>query len=131
MEPRISIITLGVSDLKKSTEFYQKLGLPLQPGNNEISFFELQGTKLALFPRDLLAKDAKVENMGGGFSGITLAHNVKSKEEVKRVLEEAKKTGAEITKEPEDTDWGGYSGYFKDPDGYLWEVAFNPFFKID
>jgi hypothetical protein len=133
MEPRISIITLGVKDLERSVYFYRVgLGLPLQKGyEGQIAFFELKGTWLALFPRDLLAEDANQAGEGQRFQGFTLAHNVRSTEAVDRLIEKAASIGAEVVKNPQDTDWGGYSGYFKDPDGFLWEVAWNPFFKID
>lgn len=132
MEPRISIITLGVTDLKRSKQFYKKgLGLPLQKDEDGIAFFTLSGTWLALYPKEKLAEDARVSVKGSGFSGITLAHNVDSKEKVRAVLKQAKNAGATIVKEAEDVFWGGYSGYFSDPDGYLWEVAWNPFFKLE
>lgn len=133
MEPRISIITLGVSDLARSTEFYRDgLGLPLREGSGEaISFFETTGTWLALYPRDELAADATVPAEGSGFRGFTLAHNLRSKEEVDALLKQAEEAGAEIVKPAQDVFWGGYSGYFADPDGYLWEVAWNPHFRIE
>jgi len=133
VEPRISIITLGVMDLERSVNFYRDgLGLPLQEGYaGQIAFFELRGTWLALFPRDSLAVDANQAREGQGFQGFTLAHNVRSTEAVDRLIQKAASIGAEVVKKPQDTDWGGYSGYFKDPDGFLWEVAWNPFFKID
>ncbi|HLY61225.1 MAG TPA: VOC family protein [Terriglobia bacterium] len=133
MEPRISMITLGVSDLGRSVSFYQDiLGLPLSKHSVEgaVAFFELNGTWLALFRRDELAKDARVQNDGGGFDGIALAHNLKSEEEVKHFFELLKSKGVLIAKEPVKADWGGFSGYFKDPDGHLWEVAYNPAFWI-
>ena len=127
MKPRISIVTLGVKDLEKSTRFYRDgLGWPTEGNFPGITFFKLQGTWLALFPRDELAADAQVSAQGQGFSGITLAHNVGSKEEVDAVLKEAEKAGAQIMKTARDMSWGGYSGNFADPDGYLWEVAWNP-----
>ncbi len=133
MEPRISIITLGVSDLARSIAFYRDgLGLPLRDeGSDAIAFFETKGTWLALFPREALAADAKVDEAGSGFPAFTLAHNVRSKEEVDALLKHAEGCGATITKQPQDTDWGGHSGYFKDPDGFLWEVAWNPHFSIE
>ncbi|MEK9179178.1 MAG: VOC family protein [Patescibacteria group bacterium] len=132
MQPRISIITLGVKDLKASTKFYLALGFPLQPPENDmISFFELSGTQLALYPKDLLAKDAKVLETGSGFSGFTLAHNVHSKEEVDTIMKEAERIGAKITDPAHEREWGGYSGYFADLDGYLWEIAWNPYFKFE
>ncbi len=133
MEPRISIITLGVSDLARSVQFYRDgLGLPLREGSADvIAFFQTRGTWLALFPRGALAADARVTSDGAGFPGFTLAHNVRSREEVDAVLKQAAESGAEIAKPAQDTDWGGYSGYFADPDGYLWEVAWNPHFWIE
>lgn len=133
MKPKISIITLGVADLDKSKYFYQHaLSLPLSKNSNEsIAFFELHGCWLALFDKIALAQDAgvrPVENLVS-FSGITLAQNVTSKKAVDKQIEEAKVAGAVITKPPQDTFWGGYSGYFKDLDGYLWEIAYNPFFN--
>ena len=132
MEARISIITLGVIDLNTSIRFYRDgLGLPLREGSDGIAFFELKGTWLALFPRAALAADANVPAQGEGFPGFTLAHNVRSKEEVDRVLQQAQHAGAFLRKPAADTDWGGYSGYFQDLDGYLWEVAWNPHFWIE
>lgn len=132
MEPRISIITLGVSDLARSVHFYRDgLGLPLRKDSDVIAFFETRGTWLALFPRDALAADANISSEGTGFPGFTLAHNVRSRQEVDAILKEAETSGADIVKPAQATDWGGYSGYFTDPDGYLWEVAWNPHFWIE
>ena len=132
MEPRISIITLGVADLAASVRFYRDgLGLPMREGGDGIAFFETKGTWLALFPREALAADATVPADGAGFRGFTLAHNVRSREEVDALLREAEAAGASVIKPAQDTDWGGYSGYFSDPDGYLWEVAWNPHFWIE
>lgn len=132
MEPRISIVTLGVSDLSRSIEFYRDgLGLPLQNDGEGIAFFETSGTQLALYPRDEMAVDVGVEPSGSGFSGATLAHNVRSQAAVDELLTEAEAAGAEIVKPAQETFWGGYSGYFEDPDGHLWEVAWNPHFEID
>ena len=133
MEPRISMITLGVSDLGRSVSFYRDiLGFPLSQHSveNAVAFFELNGTWLALFSREELAKDAHVQNNGPGFDGVALAHNLKSEEEVKHFFDTLKAKGLPITKEPVKADWGGFSGYFKDPDGHLWEVAYNPEFWI-
>ena len=127
MEPRISIITLGVSDLARSVQFYRDgLGLPLREESDVIAFFETRGTWLALFPREALAADANVSPESSGFPGFTLAHNVRSREEVDVVLNEAETNGAQIIKPAQDTDWGGYSGYFADPDGYLWKSPGTP-----
>jgi catechol 2,3-dioxygenase-like lactoylglutathione lyase family enzyme len=131
MEPYISMITLGVSDLARSTTFYkQGLGLPTTEDFDGVTFLNLKGAWLALYPREALATDARVSAVSNGFPGFTLAHNVKSKEEVNRVLQQAEGAGAIILKIGQDTDWGGYSGYFADPDGYLWEIAWNPHFDL-
>jgi catechol 2,3-dioxygenase-like lactoylglutathione lyase family enzyme len=132
MEPRISLITLGVEDLERSVRFYRDgLGLPLKPGFEGVAFFETKGTWLGLFPRAALAEDAGVAAEGDGFRRFSLAHNVRSKEEVDRTLAAAAAAGARIVKPAQDTAWGGYSGYFADPDGFLWEVAWNPHFWIE
>jgi len=131
MKPKISLITLGVSDLKRSTKFYQDLGFPLGKNSNEhVSFFSLEGTWLGLFPREELAKDATVDSKGSGFRGVTLAHNVGSSEEVDKTLAHAVSCGAGLIKPGQKVFWGGYSGYFQDPDGHLWEVAHNPFMDL-
>ena len=103
----------------------------MREGGDAIAFFETKGTRLALFPRDALAADATVPADGSGFRGFTLAHNVRSREEVDALLREAEAAGASVIKPAQDTDWGGYSGYFSDPDGYLWEIAWNPHFWIE
>ena len=133
MESRISIITLGVADLQRSVRFYRDgLGLPLRDDDSEsIAFFETSGTWLALYPRDALAVDVGIPPDGTGFSGVTLAHNVRTRSEVDDLLRTAVEAGATLVKPAEDVFWGGYSGYFTDPDGHLWEVAWNPFFTIE
>ena len=133
MEPRISIITLGVKDLLGSVEFYRDgLGLPLYDEDTDyIAFFKLQGTWLSLYPLDALATDVEVSVEGSGFSGVTLAHNVRTREEVDTVLDVAVTAGANLVKPAKDTAWGGYSGYFTDPEGYLWEIAWNPHFWVE
>lgn len=133
VEPRISIITLGVKDLDRAVRFYRDgLSLPLSAASSkEIAFFSTSGTVLALFPRDELAADANVPPQGGGFSGITLAHNVRERGEVDSVIAQALAAGAVLVKRAAEASWGGYSGYFADPDGHLWEVAWNPNFRID
>jgi catechol 2,3-dioxygenase-like lactoylglutathione lyase family enzyme len=132
MDPRISLITLGVSDLARSVSFYRDgLKLPYSSHSvGDVAFFELNGTWLGLYPKELLATDAHASLSNGRFSGITLAHNVRSTEEVDAVLHQAEAAGATISKPAEHTEWGGYSGYFQDPDGYYWEVAWNPHFWI-
>lgn len=133
MEPRLSLVTLGVRDLVRSRQFYQEgLGLPLQPQSTDnVAFFGLRGVWLGLFARETLAEDAQVDPAGSGFAGITLAHNVRTKEEVHAVLAQAERAGARIVKPAQDAFWGGYTGYFADPDGFLWEVAWNPHFWIE
>jgi catechol 2,3-dioxygenase-like lactoylglutathione lyase family enzyme len=127
MKPRISMITLGVSDLSRSIRFYEEgLGFPRVPMEADVAFFTLDGTWLGLYPHDLLAEDALVAPAGDGFRRFTLSHNVASKAEVDRVMEDASAAGARIVKPAQDVFWGGYSGYFADPDGFLWEVAWNP-----
>lgn len=129
MKPRINIITLGVRDLAKATNFYENgLGLPKSDFEGNISFFSLNGSCIALYPWELLAKDANIDQLGAGFRGFTLAHNVESEKEVLAVLEKAKSAGAKIVKQATKADWGGFSGYFADLDNHLWEVAYNPFF---
>jgi catechol 2,3-dioxygenase-like lactoylglutathione lyase family enzyme len=131
MKPKISVITLGVSDLNKSLDFYCK-GLGFEPWGDtkDIEILKLEGTWLSLYPRDLLAKDATVSAEGSGFHGFTISHNVKSKTEVDQVLALAQKVGAKLIKPGQDVFWGGYSGYFADPDGFLWEVAWNPLIDL-
>jgi uncharacterized protein len=130
MMPRISMITLGVSDIAKSLAFYRDgLGFPTheyKPGDDNV-MFRLYGSWLGLYPRDKLAEDTTVPCEGSGFRGVTLSHNVSSKLGVDRVFQEAVAAGATPIKTPQDVFWGGYSGYFADPDGHLWEVAWNPF----
>ncbi|GAB3021226.1 VOC family protein [Natronobiforma cellulositropha] len=129
MDPHVSIVTLGVSDLERSIAFYRDgLSLPLRERDpdDDIAFFTLSGTWLALYPWDALAEDATVSPTGDGFSGVTIAHNTDSRDEVDAVLAEAEAAGATIEKPAQDVFWGGYSGYFADPDGHLWEVAWDP-----
>ena len=129
MEPRLSFVTLGVTDLERATRFYEKgLGLARLKSPPTVSFFELGRTWLALYPRHLLAADAGVPGTGSGFPGFALAHNVRSRAEADQVLQEAAAAGGRIVKSARETDWGGYAGYFADPDGHLWEVAWNPKF---
>ncbi|WP_435363955.1 VOC family protein [Haloarchaeobius sp. DYHT-AS-18] len=126
MDPRMTIVTLGVDDLDAAIEFYRDgLGFPIRDRNpdDDIAFFTLDGTWLALYPWDALAEDATVPAEGDGFSGVTLAHNVPDSAEVDAVLSEAVAAGADLVKPAQDTFWGGYSGYFADLDGHLWEVA--------
>lgn len=129
MEPRLSFVTLGVSDLPRSIRFYTEvLGLTRLGEHTEVAFFELGRTWLALYPRHLLAADAGVNPEGGGFAGFTLAHNVATPEAVDALLAEVAARGAIVVKPAQQADWGGRTGYFADPDGFLWEVAWNPHF---
>ncbi len=133
MDQRMSLITLGVGDLARARRFYAE-GLGWQVGmavEDEVVFFQLNGLILSLYARADLAKDAGVPDPGGGFTGISLAHNVGSEAEVDAVLGEAERAGGRIVKPASKAEWGGYSGYFADPDGHLWEVAHNPYFPID
>ena len=129
MKPHITIVTLGVEDLQRAVEFYHKgLGFPLMDDSESIAFFKLDGIIFGLYPRDKLAEDITISPEGTGFQGFTLAHNVDSPAEVDRTLAEAVAAGAKLVKPGQKVFWGGYSGYFKDPDGFYWEVAHNPFF---
>lgn len=131
MNPKIGMITLGVSDLERSARFYRDgLGLPQHGDYPGVTFFALNGTWLGLYPRADLARDANVDEAGTGFRGFSLAHNVPSREDVDKVLMEAEKAGGNIINKAKDVEWGGYSGYFADPDGFLWEVAWNPIFDL-
>ena len=133
MRQKLNLITLGVNDMAKAINFYEKgLGWKKSSASqDDISFFQLGGIVFSLYPRTLLAKDAAVDEKGSGFSGITLSHNTKSEQEVDEVLKEVERLGAMIIKPAEKVFWGGYSGYFKDPDGHLFEVAYNPFWSFD
>ena len=134
---RISIICLGVKDMAQSIRFYRD-GLGFATDEKEDSpkvvFFNTTGTKFELYPLKLLAEDINEKNpphIATGFAGITLAYNVKSEDEVHEIMELAKRAGAVIAKEPQRVFWGGYSGYFIDPNGYYWEVAYNPYWNFD
>ena len=134
MKPRITVITLGVNDLEKSVEFYRDgLGLPTQGiigkefEHGAVAFFDLQnGLKLALWLRSSIAHDTNIPLQSPSATELTIGHNLGSKIEVDEVMEQAKKAGAKIIKSAQDTFWGGYAGYFQDPDNHLWEVVWNP-----
>ncbi len=129
MEPRISFVTLGVADLERAIRFYEDcLGLPRLATPPSVAFFELGKTWLALWARESLAADAGMPAEGSGFRGFALAHNVRSPAEVDALLARAAECGGSVVKPGQPTDWGGYAGYFSDPDGFLWEVAHNPDF---
>ncbi len=128
MKPAVSLITLGVTDFDASLSFYKDtLGWKTEAKHGDpVAFFQLNNIVLGLFPRTELAKDAKMLNDGSGFPGFSLAHNLGSMEEVDALFADLQTKNVEIVKPPEKVFWGGYSGYFKDPDGFLWEVAWNP-----
>ena len=132
MEPRITLLTLGVRDLDASRSFYRDgLGWPMSSASgDDVAFFLSQGTAVALFRRELLAEDAGIPPEGSGFSGITISHNVDSPAEVDTVMATAAAAGAHLVKPAQDTFWGGYAGFFADPDGFIWEVAWNPGFPL-
>jgi catechol 2,3-dioxygenase-like lactoylglutathione lyase family enzyme len=133
IRPRISLITLGVRDLARARQFYEN-GLGWKPssaGNDDVVFFQLAGgVVLGLFSRTSLAEDAHLADTGSGFGGITIAQNQASRVEVDRVIAVAVAAGGTLLKAAEDVSWGGYSGYFADPDGHPWEIAWNPFFPL-
>jgi len=138
VKARITLITLGVEDLEKSLAFYRDgLGLATEGivgkefEHGAVVFFDLQpGLRLALWPRESLAHDTKLKKTPPSPTELTIGHNVNSREEVDAVMDQAKRAGARIVKPAQKTFWGGYAGYFQDPDGHVWEVAFNPEFKI-
>lgn len=133
MQQRTTIITLGVDNLEISTAFYtEKFGWKKMKSSNEnISFFQLNGLLLSLYPKGKLAEDATVNSAGSGFKAFTLAYNTRTKKEVDDIITGLAKKGVKIIKQPEHVFWGGYSGYIADPDDNLWEIAFNPFLELD
>lgn len=139
MRPRITVITIGVDDLEKSLRFYRDgLGFPTQGivgaefEYGAVAFFDLQaGVRLALWPRKSIAHDSGLPQSPPGPTEFTLGHNVSSKEEVDAVMAQASNAGAQIVKQAHDTFWGGYAGYFQDPDGHLWEVVWNPQLPVE
>ena len=133
MRQKLSLVTLGVKDFQRSVDFYRNgLGWKTSSASgDDVAFFPMGGIVLALYPREKLAEDATVDARGSGFSGIALAYNAKSETEVDEVLQTVERIGGKIVKSAQKVFWGGYSGYFADPDGYLWEVAWNPFWAFD
>jgi len=131
MKPRMSMITLGVKDLEAAIKFYEQgLGFPRMDSPPEVAFFTLNGTWLGLYGREALAEDATVPAEGNGFNSFTISHNVHSETEVDEVINQAIRAGVMLVKKPQKVFWGGYNGYFSDPDGHLWEVAYNPHFWV-
>lgn len=139
MKPRITVLTIGVDDLERSMKFYRDglgfktegiVGKEFEYG--AVAFFDLQnGIKLGLWPRKSIAHDTKISLTSLSPTEFTIGHNVNSKDEVDDVMEQAKKAGANIIKPAQNTFWGGYAGYFQDPDGHLWEVVYNPALKVE
>jgi predicted lactoylglutathione lyase len=129
MEQRVSLITLGVSDLLRARAFYEAMGWVVTDDPEDVIFFQAGGMVVALWSRKQLEEDSEVEDTGG-WGGVTLAYNVRSPEEVDAVIEEARLAGARIARKGGETFWGGYSGVFVDPDGHPWEVAHNPSWTI-
>ena len=129
MEQRLSLVTLGVSDVERARAFYEGLGWQGTSPDGEVVFFQVGGMIVALWSRQLLAEDSAVTD-SGGWGGVTLAYNARSPEEVDAVIEEARRAGARIAREGAATIWSGYSGVFVDPDGHPWEVAHNPHWTI-
>lgn len=132
MRQTLSVVTLGVQDLARSRKFYRALGWrESSASQDEVAFFQAGSLVFGLFQRDALAEDAGVSATGSGFPGFTLAHNVESEAAVTRTIEEALTAGASLVRAADKVFWGGFRGYFADPDGFLWEVCWNPFFPLD
>ncbi|MCB1250090.1 MAG: VOC family protein [Acidimicrobiales bacterium] len=131
MQPRISLITLGVADVGRARAFYEALGWTGQSPDGEVVFFQVGGLVVALWGRDLLAEDSVADDTGAAWGGITLAHNVRAAADVDAVLAEATAAGGTVRRPGAPTPWGGYSGVFAAPDGHVWEVAHNPAWPID
>ena len=133
MEQRITFITLGVNDLKTSIDFYEnKFGWKRsEMSNDDMILYQLNGIHIALYPRVELAKDATIDSQGDGFKGFTISYNVWSEKEVDNLIKLLRDKGVKIIKEPQKVFWGGYSSYIADPDGNLWEIAYNPYLKND
>jgi catechol 2,3-dioxygenase-like lactoylglutathione lyase family enzyme len=132
VEPRLSLLTLGVRDVARARKFYEALGFVASgPSGDDVEFFPAGGCVLALHGRTAVARDAGLEDSEPGFAGVSIAHNVRSEAEVAQVLDEAVAAGARLLKAAHKVFWGGTVGYFTDPDGHLWEVAYNPGFPLD
>jgi predicted lactoylglutathione lyase len=131
VEQRVSLVTLGVADYARARAFYESLGWSVALDIEETAFFQANGVILVLWARDKLAPDLGIADDGARWGGIALAHNVGSREAVHEVIEQARANGAEVTREPADTFYGGYAGAFRDLDGHAWEIAHNPGFGLD
>ena len=130
MQQSVSLVTLGVADYERAKRFYEALGWSVAWEADETSFFQANGVVLVLWGRDKLAADMGISDESEGWGGIALAHNVASRDEVQDVIELARANGAEVTREPSQTFYGGYAGAFRDPDGHTWEIAHNPGFGL-
>jgi predicted lactoylglutathione lyase len=130
MKQSVSLITLGVSDYTRAKSFYEALGWSVALDIEETAFFQANGVVLVLWAREKLAADSGIEDDGGRWSGIALAHNVGSRQEVEDVIEQARSNGGTVTREPSETFYGGYAGVFRDLDGHAWEIAHNPGFGL-
>lgn len=133
MNQHLHLVTLGVRDLERSRKFYtETLGWePASASSEDVVFFQAGGVVFGLYPREKLAEDALISPEGSGFAGVTLAYNARSEAEVDEIIRGLEAKGVEIAKQPQKVFWGGYSSYFVDPDGFHWEVAYNPFFPFD
>ena len=133
MNQHLHLVTLGVRDYKASKKFYTEIlgWRPSSSSNDDVTFIQVGGVVLSIYPREKLAEDALVDPEGNGFAGFTLAYNAQSEAEVDEIISDLKSKGVKILKEPQKVFWGGYSSYFSDPDGICWEVAYNPFFPFD
>lgn len=131
MDPRVSLVTLGVADVGRARAFYERLGWRAGgPGGAEVAFFQAGGLVLALWGHDALAADAGVDAAGRGFRGVALAHNVRERGEVAELVAAWQAAGGRVVKPPQDTFWGGHAAYVADLDGHLWEIAWNPFWPL-
>ena len=131
MEQRVNLVTLGVSDYVRAKAFYEAIGWSPALEVEETAFYSANGVVLVLWARAKLAEDSAIADDGARWGGIVLAHNVRSKAEVHRVVDDARAAGADVTREPHETFYGGYAAVFRDPDGHAWEVAYNPGFGLD
>jgi len=133
MNQHLHLVTLGVRDFETSRKFYTEIlgWKPSSSSGEDVTFFQAGGIVLSIYPREKLAEDATVSPDSSGFSGVTLAYNASSESEVDEIISDLKAKSVKILKEPQKAFWGGYSSYFADPDGYCWEVAYNPFFPFD
>lgn len=133
MKQSLHLITLGVKDFEESKKFYTEAlrWKPAGASQGDMAFFQAGGVVLGIYPLEKLAEDAAAPAAGSGFAGFTLAYNARSESEVDEIIADLKAKGVQIIKEPSKAFWGGYSSYFADPNGYRWEVAYNPFFEFD